>query len=159
MRHKDRSLLDPWILLVADRDPLGIRALRRAGVEHGFLVLHTRDGMESLRLARLFHPDALIADLDLPGLGGVDLAGILAHDPATADVRVIVRATRQISSEVARDAIAARAAACVEAACPPDRVVEIVARVLRIAALKRRTLFPWSREDAEPVAAGPELRN
>jgi two-component system, NarL family, response regulator NreC len=65
----------------------GLRALLAAepGLE---LVGEAGDGPEAVRLAERLHPDVLVLDLMLPGLGGLDVARELAHrSPRT---RVVV---------------------------------------------------------------------
>jgi DNA-binding NarL/FixJ family response regulator len=61
------------ILIVDDhaivRD--GLRRLLAAGADHQ--IREAANGSEALTLAQSFHPDMVILDLNLPGLGGLEL--------------------------------------------------------------------------------------
>jgi two-component system cell cycle sensor histidine kinase/response regulator CckA len=62
------------LVLVAE-DEVGVRhALARALREGGYEVVEAGDGGEALELAAGRRFDALVADVDMPRLGGVDLA-------------------------------------------------------------------------------------
>jgi CheY-like chemotaxis protein len=53
-------------------------------------VQEAQTGAEGLRLARSWHPDAVLLDLCLPDIDGFDVIDRLRADPATADIPVIV---------------------------------------------------------------------
>ena len=68
------------ILLVDDHALVraGIRALLESltGLE---VVGETGDGLEALRLARELAPDAILLDITLPGLNGLEVAARIAR--------------------------------------------------------------------------------
>jgi CheY-like chemotaxis protein len=68
-------------------DEAGVRrALARALREGGYRVVEADDGGEALELAANERFDALVTDVDMPRLGGVELARRLAAGQATLPV-------------------------------------------------------------------------
>jgi two-component system cell cycle sensor histidine kinase/response regulator CckA len=68
-------------------DEAGVRrALARALREGGYEVLEAGDGEEALELASARRFDALVTDVDMPRLGGIDLARRLASERAPLPV-------------------------------------------------------------------------
>lgn len=78
------------ILLVDDHALVraGIRALLESlpGLE---VVGETGDGLEALRLARKLAPDAMLLDITLPGLNGLEVAARVARSGAGTRVLVL----------------------------------------------------------------------
>ena len=75
-------------LVVADTDPILLGALSRSLQRLGASVLPARDAEQALELAERHWPDALIADVQLPALGGLELCRRLREDLALADIPV-----------------------------------------------------------------------
>jgi two-component system, OmpR family, phosphate regulon response regulator PhoB len=77
------------ILLVED-DP-DIRELVAYKLTRGgFEVIEAADGLAALRSARSRRPDAVILDMGLPRLSGIDVCRELRAAPATAAVPIIM---------------------------------------------------------------------
>jgi DNA-binding response OmpR family regulator len=69
-------------ILVVEDEPQ-IASLVRDYLEHvGFAVLAAADGRSGLALARTRRPDAVVLDLGLPGLDGLDVVRALRRDSA-----------------------------------------------------------------------------
>jgi DNA-binding response OmpR family regulator len=66
------------VLLIAEDDDIS-RILRRLFTRAGFTVLHAPDRTQALHLARQTRPDAVLTDLDMPGLTG---AATVPGDPS-----------------------------------------------------------------------------
>ena len=64
-------------ILVVDDEPQMIRALRVGLTAHGFDVTTAVNGEEALDLAATTPPDAVILDLGLPGLDGLEVCRTL----------------------------------------------------------------------------------
>lgn len=96
----------------------------------GFEVLTAADGEEGLKVAASMHPAAIVLDVLMPNLGGVDALKLLKDDPVTRSVPVIIVSGLSQGNE-ARLISAGAAAYCEKAQCRPEQVPGIVNRVLR----------------------------
>ncbi len=55
----------------------------------GFQVLQAADGAEAVRAAREHRPDAILMDIGMPGMDGVQAAQAIKSDSATAPIPII----------------------------------------------------------------------
>ncbi|MFI1990469.1 response regulator [Actinoplanes sp. NPDC020271] len=62
-----------------------VRVLRRAG----FTVVEAADGAVALEAVREHGPAAVVSDIDMPVMSGVDMCLAIRADPATRDLPVI----------------------------------------------------------------------
>lgn len=74
----------------------------------GFRVAAAEDGLAGLARAFELHPDLILMDLSMPGLGGLEATGRLKRDRRTRDIPVIALTAHALPEE--RDE--ARAAGC-----------------------------------------------
>jgi len=65
-------------------------------------VVSTTDPVAVLPMARAERPDAILCDIDMPDMGGGDVAAALAADAATAGIPLIYL-TALVSPEEARE--------------------------------------------------------
>lgn len=77
-------------VLVIDDDPATRDLLRRFLGSKGFRVVTTANGEEGLRLAAELRPNAITLDVMMPGMDGWAVLTALKHDPALADIPVIM---------------------------------------------------------------------
>ena len=78
-------------VLVVDDEPR-IVELAREYLEHaGFAVLTAGDGPSALMVARTRKPDAIVLDLGLPGMDGLDVARAIRRD---SDVPIVMLTAR-----------------------------------------------------------------
>jgi CheY-like chemotaxis protein len=56
----------------------------------GFEVLEASSGEEGITLARTRHPDLILLDVLMPGIGGLSAARILRRDPALSRIPLIM---------------------------------------------------------------------
>ncbi|NNG22158.1 LytR/AlgR family response regulator transcription factor [Telluria aromaticivorans] len=78
------------ILIVDDERPARARLRRMLALEPGIEAIgEAGDGMEAMAMLAAFRPDALLLDIEMPGLSGIDLAASL---PAPAPQVVFVTA-------------------------------------------------------------------
>ena len=81
-------------ILVAEDEPQ-IAAVVRDYLEHaGFSVIAAGDGRTALALARVRCPDAIVLDLGLPGMDGLDVIRALRRDSNLPNVPVVVLTAR-----------------------------------------------------------------
>jgi response regulator NasT len=66
---------EPTRILIAEDETIIRLDLKQLLEEHGFVVCgEARDGLEAVALARALEPDALVIDLRMPGLDGIEAA-------------------------------------------------------------------------------------
>ncbi|HEY0962285.1 MAG TPA: ATP-binding protein [Pseudomonadales bacterium] len=65
-------------------------------------LLSAHDGKEGIAVARARHPDAILLDIRLPDISGLDVAAILASDPATAGIPLIGCSAQAMPQDVSR---------------------------------------------------------
>jgi phosphate regulon transcriptional regulator PhoB len=81
-------------------DERDIRELVRVNLEaEGFSVLEAADGELGLALVRRERPAAVILDLMLPGLGGLEVCRRIRADEATSRVPVVVLTARSAEAD------------------------------------------------------------
>lgn len=79
----------PKTILICEDEP-ALRELVRASLDGGFEFAEASDGYAALQLAREVAPDAVILDLMLPGLGGMEVLAELRADQRLANIPVLV---------------------------------------------------------------------
>lgn len=91
MGNKASELLTSRKTILAVEDEEDILELVEYNLnKHGFLVLKSGSGEEGLKLARAKLPDAVVLDLMLPDLDGLEVCRALKADPATAHIPIVM---------------------------------------------------------------------
>ena len=85
-------------ILIVEDDALNLELLQAVLEGAGFDVLGAPDAPTGLDAARRLLPDALIMDLQLPGVDGLEAARALQADSATAGIPLIA-----VTAHVKRD--------------------------------------------------------
>jgi CheY-like chemotaxis protein len=88
------------ILLIDDDDAVVAHLVIK--LSKLYEVVSTVDPRQAVALARRELPDVILCDIDMPGMGGGDVAAALAGDSATARIPLIYL-TALVSPEEARD--------------------------------------------------------
>jgi CheY-like chemotaxis protein len=86
------------ILVIDDNRHLQI-AFKKILTSSGYQVELAGDGEEGLRLATSIKPDAILLDMMLPKLGGLDVLLALKANRATASIPVIALSSLPLSNE------------------------------------------------------------
>ena len=77
-------------LLYVEDNPANLLLIEQIMESHQKLhMLSARDGNAGIELARAQHPDAILMDINLPGISGIEVLKILREDPAMAHIPVI----------------------------------------------------------------------
>ena len=132
-------------VLIVDDEPQIRRVMRTALTANQYEPYEARTGEEALEVLREFHPDVVLLDMNMPGMGGMAACRELR---AVSDVAIIVLSVRD--SE--RDKIAALDAGADDYITKPFSVNELMARIR--ANLRRHSV---QSEQAEPVFVSDEL--
>ena len=90
------------------------------------VVARARDGGEALRLAAETSPDVVLTDIEMPGMGGLDLAAELRRRAHPARVVIVTTFAR---SGFLQRALAAGAAGYLLTDSPAERLADAVRRV------------------------------
>lgn len=80
---------EPATILIADDSPV-VRAVVRDGLENeGYLVHEADDGDTAIGSCRELRPDALLLDIEMPGLDGREVLARLKLDPELREIPVV----------------------------------------------------------------------
>lgn len=77
-------------LLVVDDEPDAVELIEFNLKGAGFDVVTAADGAEALRKARAHKPDAIVLDVMLPEVDGLEVCKQLRRDPATTSVPILM---------------------------------------------------------------------
>jgi len=123
----------PAQVVIADDDPaigaLLTATLRRTGAECRL----ARSGTEALALVREVVPDALILDVNMPGMDGFEVLTSLRADHATARIPVVLLTARQRESDVLKGLSCGAS----DYITKPFNPLEVTARVARFLPRKK----------------------
>jgi two-component system, OmpR family, KDP operon response regulator KdpE len=78
-------------VLIVDDEPQIRRVIRTALTSHGFEPYEARTGEEALDVLKEFNPDAVLLDMNMPGIGGMETCRMLR---ATTEVPIIILSVR-----------------------------------------------------------------
>ncbi|HRU07253.1 MAG TPA: response regulator, partial [Candidatus Brocadiia bacterium] len=82
-------MTEPLTLLVIDDEPAIRRSIRVFFEDAGFLVLDAPDGQTGLDLFRQRPPNAVLVDLQMPGLSGIEVIRAIAAESPGAPLIVL----------------------------------------------------------------------
>ena len=87
------------LILIVDDSPTEVFQMRRMLENHGFETEAAADGAEGLRKAREIRPDLILMDIVMPGVDGFKATRMLAADPATRAIPVIMISSKGQESD------------------------------------------------------------
>jgi CheY-like chemotaxis protein len=76
-------------VLICDDEP-SLRELIRVSLVGPYSIAEANDGEESLKVARVLHPDVVILDMMMPRVSGLEVLDAIRNDPELSDASVIV---------------------------------------------------------------------
>ena len=120
--------VEPLVLIVDDYADSREMCAEYLGV-CGFRVEQAADGAEALRKAAGMMPDAILMDVTLPDIDGMEVTRRLKKDERTAGIRVIAL-TGHGGGEAQSDARAAGCDSFLVKPCPPDAMVQEIRRLI-----------------------------
>src|SRR5207248_7856818 len=152
-------------ILIVEDDQIVANVYRNKFSVDGFQVEVALDGQAGLELTRSFRPDAIILDLMLPKMSGVELMKQLRSEPEFQHLPVIVFSNTYLTNMV-QEAWKAGATKCLSKAnCSPKQVIEVVRNAITngaanvaaaAAALQPQVTEPAGPVDAEANRVAPE---
>jgi len=87
------------LILIVDDSPTEVFQMRRMLEDHGFETEAAADGAEGIRKAREIRPDLILMDIVMPGVDGFKATRMLAADPATRAIPVIMVSSKGQESD------------------------------------------------------------
>ena len=114
-------------ILIVDDHPIVRAGLRRLLIgEAGMEMREAANGKEALAVFRAFAPDLVILDLNLPGIGGLEVIKRLTLEQT--DAHILALSMHEDPIYVMR-ALEAGAAGYVSKNAPPEQILEAIHRV------------------------------
>jgi CheY-like chemotaxis protein len=102
----------PLRILIIDDDETARYAIGSFATRPGTVIIEAENGLAGITRAQNEHPDIILLDLMMPGIGGHEVLQRLKGEPATAAIPVLVITSRFINDEE-RSQILTRAAAVI----------------------------------------------
>ena len=87
------------LILIVDDSPTEVFQMRKMLENHGFETEVAADGAEGIRKAREIRPDLILMDIVMPGVDGFKATRMLAADPATRKIPVIMVSSKGQESD------------------------------------------------------------
>jgi two-component system, cell cycle response regulator DivK len=76
-------------VLIVEDDELSMKLFNDLLEAHGYTTLQTKDGLEGLRIARLYRPDLILMDIQLPEVSGLEITKWLKADEKLRAIPVV----------------------------------------------------------------------
>lgn len=111
-------------VLIVEDDPLLVKMYKAKLVSEEFEVLTAGDGQAGLELALSQGPDAIILDVMMPKLSGLDMLRMLSKDPKGSKIPVLVLSNLSQSDEAQQAKELGAKAFMVKANFTPKQVIE-----------------------------------
>jgi len=105
----------------------------------GYRVETASSGHQALAMAQASRPDAILLDVEMPGMDGYETCRRLKANPATTDIPVAFL-TATVDPQLKRRALEAGAAASFVKALSRDRLQDILRSILAEAPLPGRAV-------------------
>src|ERR1035438_8237497 len=135
-------------ILIIEDEQIVANVYRNILVVEGYLAEIALDGESGLKLMHTFQPDAIVIDLILPKMSGIEVINKIRSEPEFSKLPVIVLTNTYLTNLI-QDAWKAGATKCVSKInCSPKDLLELM----------RRTIgggesFPHARRKSEGAAA------
>jgi len=81
-------------VLIIDDSPTEVHVMQEALRSSGYDTLCAADGESGLEMARTHRPDLIFMDVVMPGMTGFQATRVLARDPETASIPVVMITTK-----------------------------------------------------------------
>jgi CheY-like chemotaxis protein len=144
------------ILIIEDNQIVANVYRNKLAVE-GYQTEIALDGESGLKMMRMFKPDALILDLMLPRMSGVDVIKEIRGEPDFAKMPIIVFSNTYLTNLI-QEAWKAGANKCLsKASCSPKEVLELIRATIGDGGQMRKAAEPDPQGNTERLAhSGPK---
>jgi CheY-like chemotaxis protein len=79
---------DKTILIVED-DPQNLKLFRDILRHKGYMTLEATDGQQGVAMAKMYKPDLILMDMQLPVMDGIEATNMIKRDITTKDTVVV----------------------------------------------------------------------
>jgi DNA-binding response OmpR family regulator len=115
-------------ILVVEDDPVILDLLTTNFELEGFEVARAVDGVEGLQMARIEQPHAVVADIMMPRMSGLQLLEALKSDPDTSSIPVVFVSAKAQADDI-RAGLDAGADDYVTKPFDPGDLVELITKL------------------------------
>jgi CheY-like chemotaxis protein len=77
------------LILIVDDAPVNLKLIRLVLANEGYKTLAAASAEDALELLRSHHPELVLADVQLPGMDGLEMTRRIKRGDSTADIKVI----------------------------------------------------------------------
>jgi DNA-binding response OmpR family regulator len=88
------------MILIVDDDPAITTLLKLSFELEGHVVMTASNGAEALELARQVHPAAMVVDVMMPEMDGLELIRRLRGNPLTIDIPIVCLSAKALATDV-----------------------------------------------------------
>ena len=88
------------MILIVDDDPAITTLLKLSFELEGHVVMTASNGAEALELARHVHPAAMVVDVMMPEMDGLELIRRLRDNPLTVDIPIVCLSAKALGADV-----------------------------------------------------------
>jgi len=79
----------PKKVLIVEDNELNMKLFADLLEAHGYETRQTREGLKAIGIARSFHPDLILMDIQLPEVSGLEVTKWIKDDKTLADIPVV----------------------------------------------------------------------
>jgi len=79
----------PKKVLIVEDNELNMKLFADLLEAHGYETRQTREGLKAIGIARNFHPDLILMDIQLPEVSGLEVTKWIKDDKTLADIPVV----------------------------------------------------------------------
>ncbi len=93
----------PCTLLYVEDNPANLEMVEQLiARRHDVRMLSATDGNLGVEFARLYQPDVILMDINLPGISGIEAMKILRADPSTGHIPIIAVSANAVARDIAK---------------------------------------------------------
>jgi len=90
-------------VLIVEDSPTQALSLQLLLEDEGLFVLHAPDGTKGIQLAQEQRPDAVVLDVELPGISGYEVATVLCEHYLTDQIPIIMLTKLDVTNSMQKN--------------------------------------------------------
>lgn len=117
-------------ILFVDDDELIRRLFGSKIAAAGFEVIYAENGNQGREMARRFHPDLILMDLDMPVMDGTKAISMLKDEPQTSHIPIVLFTNSDLSIEAEKLMKELGVTEYIPKAIEPEKFIGLIKAVL-----------------------------